>query len=158
MIETITDKKLLDDELDISIVYRPCQIDTNIEFYDEPISIKKDTDLFEILSKMCKNITYSESFYLVTLDHRLRILGIYELFKGGLSECVVDLRILMRVVLASGCSRIIIAHNHPSGHLAFSNEDIELTEKVKKCCETIGVLLLDHIIFTKDKFITYDRK
>ncbi len=44
-------------------------------------------------------------------------------------------------------SAIIIAHNHPSGGLAPSNEDIEITRQLKSAGETLGIRLLDHIIF-----------
>jgi DNA repair protein RadC len=45
---------------------------------------------------------------------------------------------------------IIVAHNHPSGNLEPSKEDIEITDKVKKAGEIMGIQLLDHLIISKN--------
>jgi len=53
---------------------------------------------------------------------------------------------------------IIIAHNHPSGKLEPSEEDIKLTEKVKKIAELLDLYLIDHIIITKEDFYSFKER
>jgi DNA repair protein RadC len=52
------------------------------------------------------------------------------------------------------CASIIVAHNHPSGILEASSEDIQVTQRLKESGRILGIELLDHIIFTKDSFVS----
>ena len=55
-------------------------------------------------------------------------------------------------------SAIIVAHNHPSGGIAPSKEDIEITSKLKAAGETLGIKLLDHIIFNQKDYYSFLEK
>jgi len=55
------------------------------------------------------------------------------------------------------CS-IIVAHNHPSGRLEASHEDIEITRRISEAGEILGIPLLDHIIFSETGFISLKEK
>lgn len=52
-------------------------------------------------------------------------------------------------------SSIIVAHNHPAGTLAPSKEDIEITKQLKSAGETLGIRLLDHIIFNHKGYFSF---
>ena len=45
-----------------------------------------------------------------------------------------------------GVPKIILVHNHPSGNAMPSNEDIQATQRIRQCCEMMGIQLLDHIV------------
>ena len=56
--------------------------------------------------------------------------------------------------LTDRAAGIIIAHNHPSGNLEASKEDINITNRLKEGAKLLGIDLIDHIIFSKDGFIS----
>jgi len=64
---------------------------------------------------------------------------------------------LFRPLLIAGCGAFIIVHNHPSGDVTPSKEDIIFTKKVEKAAEYIGVELLDHIIFDSNDFYSFKK-
>jgi DNA repair protein RadC len=100
-------------------------------------------------------IQLQEEFKMLLLDRNNQLLGFYSLSKGGISGTVVDLKILFAVALKSKSSAIIIAHNHPSGNLKASNEDIELNKKIKSASKFLDILFLDHLIISNDGFSSF---
>ncbi|WP_124980748.1 JAB domain-containing protein [Nonlabens xiamenensis] len=80
------------------------------------------------------------------------VLGIYSLSRGGISGTVVDIKLLLVAAIKACASSIILAHNHPSGNLKPSHQDIKLTQKLIKACEYLDIQFLDHLIITKENF------
>ncbi len=89
-----------------------------------------------------------EEFKVLLLNRANQVLGIYNLSKGGVSSTIVDLKLLFAVVLKANASNIVICHNHPSGKLAPSDADIEITNKIKEACKLLDVHFFDHIIIS----------
>ena len=87
-----------------------------------------------------------EIMYAIYLDNRHRVIGDEPIFFGGLTECQVDVRVLLRHALGHGATALIIGHNHPSGSLTASQADIAITTRIKAGCEAVGITLLDHVI------------
>ncbi|MDY6278817.1 MAG: JAB domain-containing protein [Roseburia faecis] len=69
---------------------------------------------------------------------------------GTIGTCTVDKASIFRTALLSGASGIILMHNHPSGSLVASKEDIECTKSMIKIGKLLGIPVLDHIIFADD--------
>ncbi|MEY2764107.1 MAG: hypothetical protein RLZZ205_531, partial [Bacteroidota bacterium] len=67
---------------------------------------------------------------------------------------IVDIKLIMSVALKSLASGIILSHNHPSGNLDPSEEDIKITQRIKSACELLDIKLLDHIIMSPTKDYT----
>ena len=118
----------------------------------EPIGeITNPIDLFNKIKKI--NIDYEQenliAFYLNTKN---QIINNEVIFKGGLNNCLIDPKTLFRKALLNNAYSIIIAHNHPSGSLKPSPEDIETTDTLKQAGDLISIQLLDQIIFNKKEF------
>ncbi len=96
-----------------------------------------------------------EEVKLLLLNRSNKVLGVYCLAKGGISGCIVDVRIILSVALKSLATGIILIHNHPSGNLKPSLDDIEITNKLKECCKLLDIKLLDHLIITKDDYFSF---
>ena len=96
-----------------------------------------------------------EEFLVLLLDRDNRVLGYQLLSKGGLNATVVDLRLLFSMALESLATSIIIAHNHPSGSLRPSEQDIAITRKIKESGKTMDIQVLDHIIITKESHFSF---
>ena len=101
-------------------------------------------------------IEYQEEVKLLLLNRANDILGIYHLSKGGTASSAVDLKIILSVALKGHASSIVIVHNHPSGKLAPSDADKKLTSKLKKACDLVDLVLLDHLIISKDSFYSFN--
>ena len=80
------------------------------------------------------------------LDQRHRLIGLIEIGRGQSDRCMVSVATIARVALLANATAIILCHNHPSGQVDPSNEDRELTDRVRKGLALIGIDLLDHVI------------
>ena len=77
------------------------------------------------------------------------------LFKGGIDETIVDIRLLFKIALEWCAVQIILVHNHPSGNTTPSQQDFDLTEKVGKAGKTLDVKLTDHVIITEKDYYSF---
>ena len=96
-----------------------------------------------------------EEFKVMLLNKANEVIGISTIAKGGMSSCLVDLKLLFALTLKSASPVIILAHNHPSGNLKPSDADKRIYEKVKKASEYLDIQILDNMIITKDGYYSF---
>ena len=134
---------------EIQVSYRPEKI------VDYRLSSSLNT--FELILKDWEKntIEMQEEVKIILLNRSNKALGIYSLAKGGLSGCVVDIKLILSVALKTLASGIIMVHNHPSGNLKPSTADINITEKLKSACKLLEIELLDHLIITRDNYFSF---
>ncbi len=101
---------------------------------------------------------YQEKFLVVALDTKNQIIGVKEIFKGSLNTSIVHPREVFRYVIKKAAASIIIAHNHPSGDLSPSLEDINLTKKLVSVGKIVGIEVLDHLIIGKQRYSSLKEK
>ncbi|QXL83414.1 DNA repair protein RadC [Comamonas sp. NLF-1-9] len=87
-----------------------------------------------------------EVFALLLLDSQHRLLAYEELFRGTLTQTAVYPREVVLRALHHGAAAVVLAHNHPSGSLAPSRADEQLTQTLKSALALVDVRVLDHII------------
>lgn len=87
-----------------------------------------------------------EVFCCLFLDTKNRILAWKEMFQGTIDSTTVYPREVVKETLRLNATNVILAHNHPSGNTDPSQQDIELTKKLKEILQIINVKVLDHII------------
>lgn len=132
------------------------------------ISLKKERNAFESVqiknSKDTEKFTrqfYSddigiyESFFILLLNRNHKTIGYSKISQGGICGTVVDVKIICKYVVDTLASNIILVHNHPSGVLRPSNEDLLITDKIKKALKIFDCKLLDHIILTEDSYYSF---
>jgi len=68
--------------------------------------------------------------------------------KGGYNSVMATPASIFRKLITSGCSKFVLAHNHPSGTSQPSKEDIQFTKKIVDASKLLGIDLLDHIVYT----------
>lgn len=115
-------------------------------------------DSYGFLIQKCYNpntISHHEEFKCVFLNNRLQMLGWSTISSGGISETIVDIRLILQYAILMNASCILCSHNHPSGSVKPSRDDDRLTERLKKACDVMNIKLLDHIIVTEDSFFSY---
>lgn len=96
-----------------------------------------------------------EEVKLLLLNRNNRVLGVFQLAKGGLTGCVVDVRIILSIALKTLATGLILVHNHPSGNLKPSKADLDITKKLKNSCDLLDISLLDHLIITKQDYFSF---
>jgi DNA repair protein RadC len=87
-----------------------------------------------------------ERFAVLLLDVKNRLLGTQVITIGTATETLASPREIFREVIRQGATRTIVAHNHPSGNVEPSQEDIELTRQLLAGAQLLGIPLLDHLI------------
>jgi DNA repair protein RadC len=88
----------------------------------------------------------TESFVVLFLDARMKLIAIEEMFKGTLTQTSVYPREVMRRALDLHASGIMLAHNHPSGDTTPSHADIRLTSTIKAAGTVLDIQVIDHLI------------
>ncbi len=119
------------------------------------VKVKTITDVVNVLkSYYGDDIEIFESFYVLLLNNANETLGYVKLSQGGITGTVLDIRLLLKYVIESLATAIVITHNHPSGKLIASEMDLKLTKKINSALKLIDVTLLDHVILTKNGYLS----
>ncbi len=123
---------------------------------DKPI-LNSSTKAGEYAIALFAGRTY-EAFYVICLDSQNRVNYAALLHEGTLNEVPVYPRLVVELVLRHQANSIILAHNHPGGSLNPSNDDIELTKKIKAALEPISVKVVDHIIAAGSRYMSFKER
>lgn len=91
-----------------------------------------------------------EEVWVVTLDTKLKPIGLHHVTTGTLDASMVHPREVFRNAFLVNAAAILLVHNHPSGDVSPSRQDHEVTDRIKKCGEMLGVSCLDHLIIGTD--------
>lgn len=108
-------------------------------------TISSSKDAFHHISPKLIDLTFEE-FWAIYINNRGKVIVSKKVAEGGFSQVHIDMKKLFEPVLNHGVSRIIIAHNHPSGDLTPSKADKDLTRKVQEAAKLLDTQLIDHII------------
>jgi DNA repair protein RadC len=106
----------------------------------------------EIFRKMWAKgkLQYCEEMYTIFLSASNQVLGWARIAEGGCNQVSIDPKKILTLALLTGSTAVVLGHNHPSGSLKPSREDLEFTKTMKSACKLVGLKLLDHIIITKE--------
>lgn len=115
----------------------------------EPLKSITDVDTAaRFLEKYLKNLPF-ERLAMVAINAAGEILGINTVATGSTTKVAVPIRNIFTFAFLLNASAIVLGHNHPGGAARASDEDIDLTRKVKQLCNDLDLDLLDHIIIAK---------
>jgi DNA repair protein RadC len=115
-------------------------------------TITKPEDIYAELQEY-KN-KKQEYFIVITLDGANHIIEKRVISIGTLNRSLVHPREVFADALTDRAAAIIISHNHPSGELEASSEDLHVTKRLQEAGKLLGIEVLDHVIFTKDGFLS----
>lgn len=94
-----------------------------------------------------------ECFMVIPLNKRNVVIGNEEIISmGTLDSSLVDCREVFRKAIVKSAASVVIAHNHPSGNTEPSPEDIDITRRLVKAGETLGIEVLDHVIVSDEGY------
>lgn len=95
-----------------------------------------------------------EYCYCICFDTQNRLQAVFECGHGTVNNSIFDIRGMLQKALLLNAVSVIVCHNHPSGDCTPSQEDIDITNRIKAACNIINVPLLDHVIIG-DSFCSF---
>ena len=96
-----------------------------------------------------------EKLLVVCLDTKNQPINICTVSVGTLNSSLVHPREVFKTAILSNSNQIMLAHNHPSGISAPSNEDKAMTNRIKDAGVILGIELIDHIIIGSNEYFSF---
>jgi DNA repair protein RadC len=122
--------------------------------------VKKITcakDVFDLFHERLKD-EKQEHFYVLMLNTQNYIICEHLVSKGILDASIVHPREVFKPAIKNSASKVILVHNHPSGNPDPSSEDLEITEKLIKSGEELGIKVLDNVIVGKEEWWSWKER
>lgn len=126
----------------------------SLDPYRNKVVIDSPEKVFEIFKAELSHLSI-EKFFVVILNKQNLVTKIEELSKGTLDASLVTPREVFKVAIDNRAASIILVHNHPSGNLEPSKEDINVTQKLYEVGELVEIPVLDHIIIANNAFTSF---
>jgi DNA repair protein RadC len=95
-----------------------------------------------------------ESFYCIYMNNMQQVVGFRTISTGQLTSVEINVRLLLSIALILNAAKIIVMHNHPSGNLEPSNNDVKFTNDLIDIAEKIDLAVEDHIILVPGYFVS----
>jgi DNA repair protein RadC len=116
--------------------------------------IKSSKHLFELLDPILSDLIVEE-FWVVLMNASNKVIKTQRITQGGSKQTIVDVPMILKLALEVSAQSIAVAHNHPSGNLAPSLYDDQITRKINEGCKAIGITLIDHLLVAQGKYLSY---
>ena len=100
-------------------------------------------------------ICYKEYFKVLFLNQSNQVLGYTLISEGGITETCADVRVILQAALLTNSVAIILAHNHPSGSIKPSRQDMEITKQVKEAARLMRIIVTDNLILTDTGYYSF---
>tara|TARA_R110002049_G_scaffold202300_7_gene372828 strand:- start:4389 stop:5087 length:699 start_codon:yes stop_codon:yes gene_type:complete len=118
------------------------------------VKVTQSSVVFDYMREVMDDLPHEE-FWVLLLNRGNQILEKVNISKGGVSQTVVDAKIVFKMAIDKLASSIILCHNHPSGNLKPSEADKQLTKKIKEAGIILDLPILDHLIFADNKYLSF---
>lgn len=109
------------------------------------IKVNSSLDVAELLMEKLR-FEKVEYVKLLLLNAKNVVVRIVDISKGGMNSAIVEPKEILQEAIRAGIPKIILAHNHPSGDPTPSQADIDMTKRLYKASNILGIQLLDHIV------------
>ena len=116
--------------------------------------VQASSDAFEIFQMHMGDSVY-EQFMVILLNQANNVLRTCSISVGGIAGTIADPKKIFKMALEHNAVALVLGHNHPSGKLAPSDIDINLTRKIKEAGKLLDIGVLDHIIIGLDKYYSF---
>ncbi|MCF8368345.1 MAG: DNA repair protein RadC [Bacteroidales bacterium] len=116
--------------------------------------ITSSRDVFEYFASIIGDSTF-EAFYILLLNRANKVLRHIQISEGGVTGTVADPKKIFKMALENNATSIILCHNHPSGSVNPSTQDITLTKKLKNAGDMLDIPVLDHLIIGEEKYYSF---
>ncbi len=121
--------------------------------HKKPRSITSPEDIYREIRHYSSR--EQESLVVVLLNGAHEAIGTFVATIGLLNKTIVHPREVFAPAISKRAAAVAIAHNHPSGNIEPSNDDKEVTVRLNEAGQILGIKLLDHLVFTEDRFYSF---
>lgn len=121
--------------------------------FQDGIKIQNASDVYKLVSDLKEK--KQEYFLTLTLDGASRLIQKRVVFIGTLNQSLVHPREVFADAILDRAAGVICVHNHPSGNIQPSREDIAVTKKLVEAGKIIGIRIMDHIIIGKASYFSF---
>jgi DNA repair protein RadC len=132
------------------------RVDGYAEAGDRPV-VKTPEDVVNLVRSRLKG-KKKEYFLAILLDTRSQLIKVAEISVGSLDSSIVHPREVFKEAISASAASVIFAHNHPSGDPEASEDDINLTKRLVKAGEIVGIDVLDHVIIGDKNYLSLKRE
>lgn len=120
----------------------------------ERYHITSSNDVYLYLKAHMEDLNHEE-FWVLLLDRSNKVIGHELVSRGGVAGTMVDAKLVFKPAIDRFASHVILSHNHPSGNLKPSMQDISLTKKLKQAGQHLDITVLDHVIITAHGYYSF---
>jgi DNA repair protein RadC len=120
---------------------------------DDNTQIRSSNDAYQIVKDL--QFLDHERFEVLALNRNNKVMERILISQGGMAATVVDLKILFKRLLICGANGFICVHNHPSGNTQPSQNDFDLTRKIKEGGYLLDLKIFDHIIVAGSSYYSF---
>jgi DNA repair protein RadC len=109
-------------------------------------------------AKILRSLLQSEPvevFAVLLLSTKHQVIGYHEVSRGTLDSSVVHPREVFKAAILANASAVVLAHNHPSGNPTPSPEDHQITRRLSRAGELLGIHVLDHVIVGDPGYVSF---
>ena len=117
-------------------------------------AITASLDVYNFIGPRLEDKQYEE-FWAILLTRSNKVIKAVQISEGGISGTVVDPKKIFRFALEESASGVILCHNHPSGNLKASQQDLDITNKLVKAGEALEIKVLDHLIVSNEGYLSF---
>jgi DNA repair protein RadC len=111
-------------------------------------------DAYQVIGPRLQDIPHEE-FWILCLNRRNEIINTEKISSGGVTATVADPKIIFKHALSHLATSIILVHNHPSGSVDPSQEDLKITEKLSQGGKVLDIKVLDHLIIGNGRYYSF---
>lgn len=125
-----------------------------VEDVTEVERFSDSSQIYAYMLPLMRDLPHEECWVLL-LNNNARLLKKVRISTGGLTNTLVDVRMIMKEAILADATMLVLVHNHPSGSPRPSNDDNRLTDAVDKAAQTMNLKLLDHVVVAEGGFYSY---
>lgn len=111
-------------------------------------------DVFNTFQPLLGDLRHEESWVLL-MNRSNKVLKKILVSKGGITGTVIDIRLIIKEAIENLATNIVLIHNHPSGNPKPSEDDNNITLKLKEACKLLDIYLMDHVIVCDNSYYSY---
>jgi len=116
--------------------------------------VRLSADAYDLLKSHLADLVHEE-FWVIYLNRAARMIKKECISRGGIAGTVVDIKLILKSAIHLQASSLILAHNHPSGHLQPSEADKQLTNKMIVAAKSVDMLVADHLIISASTYVSF---
>lgn len=135
---------------EVALIYK-----NKVKPTDRPQVTSSKTAYDVLLFNWSDQIEYVEEFNVLLLNRANRVIGFYNVSKGGQSSTIVDAKVVFAAALKASAHFLVLSHNHPSLNIQPSLQDIQLTKKLVEGAKLLDLKVIDHLIITPYSYFSF---